>query len=526
MRRRVVGRVAEVVDGQLVLPAWVREADVANVVQPLHAVTPVHEAALTGTAARTGALAAVAPVHTLVAEGQPSLLDEALSLPDQPTLWLAPETIVESGGSVTDWTGYQGTSIDLEQTTGANRPAYIASEAALGNQPCVHRDTTTKWLQEVTSGALGNLTDCTMFVVAQVGAQSTGVSSMELLSSGGTTLQMSLASDPGSGTDYRSLYVGTHTHIGPANTDGQIACNVFDATAGTVTEFENGIALGATSYGGSIPFGTTGEKVFHGANGGAHGANSKTAEIIIIPAALSDAHREVWEAYLADKYGLTLASPLPEVVDDLRRAGKVNSIFLGDYGTSIDTGVETWTDQGPWGREVANATGSEQPTVITGQGSRDALRFDGSDDYLEGTWAMNKPQRVFSVAVLSRSAKDSSAGWDGYNPWLLLDTFIGTDGCRMFGGSDNLTFAAATYPRDEVHLFDCHFTGASSTMSFAVDGDTPVTGNDNGANDPSGLTVGAFSSVTVFGDTDVSCIVVYESVVGDPYTILSDYYGL
>ena len=90
-------------------------------------------------------------------DAAPTLLEQVLALDTQPIVWLVPETIVVSGSAVTDWAGYQDTSISLAQGTGANQPAYISSEPTLGGQPCVHMDTAVKTLvsDTVLTGGTG-----------------------------------------------------------------------------------------------------------------------------------------------------------------------------------------------------------------------------------------------------------------------------------------------------------------------------------------------------------------------------------
>lgn len=85
----------------------------------------------------------------------------------EPFLWLkADEGVVESGGSVSQWTDQGTNGNDLVQAAGANQPVYTASNGDFDSKPSVDFNGTSHFLR---SGALSSsVTDTTTFITFYV----------------------------------------------------------------------------------------------------------------------------------------------------------------------------------------------------------------------------------------------------------------------------------------------------------------------------------------------------------------------
>ena len=224
--------------------------------------------------------------------GAPTLLAQVLSLANQPVLWLAPETITQSGGSLTGWTGYQSTVYDAD--VGLAAPAYNASEATLNGQACATFAVGTDQLV-VAGGITENIDECTFFFVYK--SNSTSDANQHLLRNGVGGIVY--AANPSSVLGY---YDGVAHRSGEADILG--AQQVGLQLSGVEGQFRrNGAALGAAlTYDGTFNLGTN---LYIGNDAGGTGdLIADLAEVLVFDAAISAADITLWEAYLADKYGL------------------------------------------------------------------------------------------------------------------------------------------------------------------------------------------------------------------------------
>lgn len=63
-----------------------------------------------------------------------------------------------------------------------------------------------------------------------------------------------------------------------------------------------------------------------------------------------------------------------------------------DLGITIATGVSAWADQSGNGINFAQGTGASQPALVSAVlNGKDAVRFDGSNDYLDAAWTRSAP---------------------------------------------------------------------------------------------------------------------------------------
>ncbi len=202
----------------------------------------------------------------------------------------------------------------------------------------------------------------------------------------------------------------------------------------------------------------------------------------------------------------TVMSATGSLADFLLGLGTVDSLHWAEAGITLETGVSAQADQSGNGHTVANSTGAEQPLVIAnGIGGKPALRYDGTADFLVGSWARPQPHTSLTVLVPSRSASIAKFCLDGQGQWMTLDCFTATT-LRYFGDVDNIT---ATSNIDAAQLVTRVSDGASS--SIQVNNGPPGTGNAPSA--PGGLTMGsAWSGSSNHADTDISLNIIYIAI--------------
>lgn len=204
--------------------------------------------------------------------------------------------------------------------------------------------------------------------------------------------------------------------------------------------------------------------------------------------------------------------------------GTVDSLHWAEAGITIETGVSAWADQGPDGNDIVQAVTAAQPLVQAAAiGGKPAIRSDGTDDFITGSWARPQPYTGLVVAVPSRAADSGQSMVDGApGPWMLLDTF-NTVTMRFFAGIDNINAASDI---DAAQLLTYVANGASSSLT--INDGTPVTGNGTSA--PGGLTLGARAGGSQFADCDIGIIVIYTAITAPKLAIaqalLSAYYSL
>jgi hypothetical protein len=205
--------------------------------------------------------------------------------------------------------------------------------------------------------------------------------------------------------------------------------------------------------------------------------------------------------------------------------GTVDSFHWAEAGITIVTGVSNWADQAN-SNDVANATGGEQPTIIEtfGTNNRTALRFDGTDDYLDGAWARVMPYYGIVVCVPTRGGNTGKAVLDGSVVNKMLINTQSSTQMRFYGGQS----INATSDIDAAQMITWQAIAGSGNSSIQINDETPVTGTST--EDANGLTVGANGSVANDCDTDVALIIIYTSITAPNLALaqaeINSYYAL
>lgn len=187
-------------------------------------------------------------------------------------------------------------------------------------------------------------------------------------------------------------------------------------------------------------------------------------------------------------------------------------IFARAYLDLVGNDIEKATDQGGLDHHLLQAVGARRPLSVTtgGPKGRGYVEFDNvQQEWLKAVaWTRDQPYTTVANLLPTVSGGTFLSQWDGD---------LGNSGRLVVGDpSSNLTMLAGV---QLVHAgvavtnwlrVATVYNGASS--SIAVNDGVPTTG-DAGANDPGGLTVGAFGGLTVFGDSRFDELIGYSRVL-------------
>ena len=185
---------------------------------------------------------------------------------------------------------------------------------------------------------------------------------------------------------------------------------------------------------------------------------------------------------------------------------------------TIQTGVQQWSDKSGNGRNLVQNTTNNQPLhgSVTLNG-KPAVTFDGTNDLLRVAYTLNQPYMMFSVWRLdSYSAATGPRVFDGRpgsgsrSGEVFANGFSTSMG--LFAGSVlNLALASPnSNAMLSFNVWDFTFNGATSSTRLRTSAAT-TTGNA-GANNASGLTIGANGNATPgeFSNSSVAELVVFS----------------
>ena len=180
--------------------------------------------------------------------------------------------------------------------------------------------------------------------------------------------------------------------------------------------------------------------------------NGRIREIIFYTSDQTD-NRTAIEANMGEAYSIDLPSGVDPGFDQ------------------VDGFVETWYDQSGNGNDAVQATAGSQPKIVNaGSLLADGLTFDGSDDSMATTSAINSTN--IAIACVSKSANNATAGifsmLDGFNDGHEALYLAGE--IRIATNSSDLDVSITTTNQN---LYFANYDG--STQSLSSNGGTPST---------------------------------------------------
>jgi hypothetical protein len=418
-------------------------------------------------------------------------------------LWLdAALGTTETGSGVSTWLDQSPEGNNATQTTDADRPALLPTGGVNGLPGVEFDKADTEWM------SLGTITeasdDWTVFAVYDQQAFVTQ-HLISGLDSAGTHIFAPAA--PGSfPVTNIGGYDGTAWRSATAAKLGEQYCEWhWNSLTTTVSVYREGALIGTTAYdatggfGGAIDLG----RLYTGGSE----LDAILSEIIIFNRILTTEELALVRAYIETKFALSF-SPLS--VADLTCWLDSDAAYITLNGSD----VATWSDRSGAGNDVAQATPANQPLYVSSGGPNNLpyVEFDGASEYVDGSWVQNQPTTRFSVLLPSVSDTGSAI-------FVLDGAAVNSQALFKAAGQSRLyMWAGKTLQSDQViamdswHYLTTEYNGVSSSIS--VNGSVPVTG-DAGANNPSGLTIGASGAPSAYADCRVCAFLEYGRALTD-----------
>lgn len=177
--------------------------------------------------------------------------------------------------------------------------------------------------------------------------------------------------------------------------------------------------------------------------------------------------------------------------------------------------VGSWTDKAS-ADHASQGTSANRPTLQTAElNGESVLRFDGSNDYLQGAYTnggvLDQPFTILVVSKLDASAVNDNVDHKMIDGDDSSDrAMIGKDGATTpddweFETGTSITGGAAD---SNWNIWTLVGNGASSRLW--QNGISEAAGN-SGAEEPTGITIGARYSAEDYWDGDIAEIVIFEA---------------
>jgi hypothetical protein len=159
------------------------------------------------------------------------------------------------------------------------------------------------------------------------------------------------------------------------------------------------------------------------------------------------------------------------------------------YGVGITVtgqGVSQWDDQSGNARHLKQGTDGARPT-LNADGS---ILFNGSDEFLKcDAFTLNQPETVYILfKQVTWTGGDYVYDGNGSNGMAVYQTTATPNLYQFAGGAVNAN-AITTLAVDTYGVLASVFNGASSLNQ--LNNDSPVSGEDVGANNAGGFTLGS-----------------------------------
>jgi hypothetical protein len=220
---------------------------------------------------------------------------------------------------------------------------------------------------------------------------------------------------------------------------------------------------------------------------------------------------------------------------DVLRTLPVLLLYLAD---DLSAGaVSTWTDKGPYGYDLTQATGGNQPTCVANVfNGKNVVRFDGTSDYLDGSGVIGPEQaHLFQVLKIDTDPGTSNkCGWGVWPEGGGNDLYTWTDGhiYHQFARNTRYDLGDPTATLTTQHLFE-----VASTPAHWI---ARINGTQQGSTETSGAVswdttprLGAHATTPPgrYFDGDVGCFLVLHKELGTYWagelrSFLYSYYGI
>ena len=238
----------------------------------------------------------------------------APSTASQPTLWLRPDQVsssVADGGAVTSWPAAVGQAAAVNTGNGGTAPTLLKNVALAGGQNAVRFTASAKNKMQVTVADLPSGRYRTYIVVANI--RTLGANFLHGMTDADAAANFAMRMQVGSDGSFVGATFGIGT--GAVSAAGKVAANswhvfslTFDGAETTYSPkvYLDGVLVG-TGVGASGTVPSTLTKIALGGYGTGT-VDVDYGDVIGIPALLSDIDRKSWESYVAQTYGVALAS--------------------------------------------------------------------------------------------------------------------------------------------------------------------------------------------------------------------------
>jgi len=398
-------------------------------------------------------------------------------------LWLDADdeaTITESAGAVSQWDDKSGNNNHVSQSVGSLQPGTGSNTMNGLNTIAFNSD-----LLKLDSGSksafkyLHDGTGGTIFAVCEVTVANLNNFSYLVHNNNGSSVNVGflIGYDDRASQSDNDAYVVIITKgvSGQSPVVDETANGLFPAQSPIILSFENstarnpdyaGYTNGTDSVNGNYAFSvstanSTLELHIGFNSGGTLPFIGNMSEIMIFDSVLSDADRQMVEGYLAWKWGTQSSlsadhryKAYPPINNAWTPSEATTDLWFDadDAATITESGglVSQWDDKSGNNNDATQTTGSSQPLTnsVTIQ-SRNALDFDGSNDYFNLTSSITLTNDMTVISIFNRATTgirsimmgNEAVGDARYSLWWETDNVIYTKTESGFEshGSNTLT---------------------------------------------------------------------------------------
>lgn len=188
------------------------------------------------------------------------------------------------------------------------------------------------------------------------------------------------------------------------------------------------------------------------------------------------------------------------------RTGASATTAAEEDGDPVGTWAYRYGTAGTLGYLTASSNAARSTLKLAVQNGLPVVRFDGVDDYLNASFALEQPYIRFCVArYLTTGTKLILDGATGNTAYLYDAAGAGTAWDVYAGATLSRTGSTAAWTISEA-VFD------GATSEFAINGGAAATGNV-GSSDPDGVSVGAGPNGDFPAHCDVAEVLVFPGAL-------------